>query len=327
MSDYFERIERQLVARVEAGAPRAWRLPRPRWELLGPALAVAVVIAVAMVFLGLPRSGGRLTPSVSLPRPQLVLRIAGTPSPTAVSRTASVYAQRVHLVFPHARVRRAGSTVSVSGVRPRARGELVALAGRGGLRMYDWEASVVLAPGRTAAAGLTRQGARALLVSQGSGTASPGSIGAESRRAAERAGRGVTVVGAIGGGGYYALRGAPVLTSADVDIAAVGRDAGGQLAVELTLTGTGQRAFQRLTAGVALRGSVDSTLSRKLYQHFAIVVGDRLLSVPYVDFQQYPDGVLGDRAEIAGSFTPVQARELSVEIATGPLPATLRAQP
>ncbi len=50
MSDYFDRVERQIVQRVEAGAPRSSRRPAA-CGYLATAAAVAVVIVVVGVFL------------------------------------------------------------------------------------------------------------------------------------------------------------------------------------------------------------------------------------------------------------------------------------
>ena len=58
MSDYFDRIEQQLVQRVEAGAPREYRLRVP-WGGLAAAAVVLVVVAVAGAFLLTLRSGPR----------------------------------------------------------------------------------------------------------------------------------------------------------------------------------------------------------------------------------------------------------------------------
>ena len=56
MTDYFDRIEQQLVQRVEAGAPSASRLRVP-WGGLAAAAVVLVVVVVAGAFLVTLRSG------------------------------------------------------------------------------------------------------------------------------------------------------------------------------------------------------------------------------------------------------------------------------
>jgi SecD/SecF fusion protein len=46
-------------------------------------------------------------------------------------------------------------------------------------------------------------------------------------------------------------------------------------------------------------------------QHFAIVLDNRLVSVPYIDFQQNPDGIdARNGSEIDGGFTASSAQHL-----------------
>ena len=60
-------------------------------------------------------------------------------------------------------------------------------------------------------------------------------------------------------------------------------------------------------------------------QHFAIVIDDRIVSVPYLNFR---DGAGRDRrrdggAQIQGGLTPETARQTAAILSTGPLPAAL----
>ena len=59
-------------------------------------------------------------------------------------------------------------------------------------------------------------------------------------------------------------------------------------------------------------------------QHFAIVLDNQLISVPYIDFQQNPDGIDGrNGSQIAGGFTIQSAQDLANLLKTGALPVAL----
>ena len=58
--------------------------------------------------------------------------------------------------------------------------------------------------------------------------------------------------------------------------------------------------------------------------HFAIVLDNKLISVPYIDPQQIPDGIDGSNgSQIWGSFTIKSAQRLANLIKTGALPIKL----
>ena len=64
-------------------------------------------------------------------------------------------------------------------------------------------------------------------------------------------------------------------------------------------------------------------------QHFAIVIDDRIVSVPYVNFDMAPNGIDGadgaqiQGVQIQGGLTPETARQTAAILGTGPLPAAL----
>jgi SecD/SecF fusion protein len=69
-----------------------------------------------------------------------------------------------------------------------------------------------------------------------------------------------------------------------------------------------------------------SSAGQILNQHFAIVRDNRLISVPFIDYKQYPDGFRGDNgAGIGGNFTADSARELTILLRYGSLPVVLTA--
>jgi SecD/SecF fusion protein len=59
-------------------------------------------------------------------------------------------------------------------------------------------------------------------------------------------------------------------------------------------------------------------------QHIAIVLDDRIASVPFIDFRQVPDGIDGrEGAQIQGGLTPERTRQIAAILNSGPMPATL----
>ena len=69
-----------------------------------------------------------------------------------------------------------------------------------------------------------------------------------------------------------------------------------------------------------------SSLGESLNQHFAITLDNVLLSVPFIDYKQYPDGITGENgADVFGSFTTQSAKTLATLLRYGPLPVNLTA--
>ena len=102
--------------------------------------------------------------------------------------------------------------------------------------------------------------------------------------------------------------------------------------VTFDFTGGGARKWQEVTREIAQRGqgfvitadgqTVSDTQSRA--QHFAIVLDDQLVSVPFIDFQQNPDGIDGSAgSQISGGFTTKSAQALANQLKYGALPLEL----
>lgn len=127
--------------------------------------------------------------------------------------------------------------------------------------------------------------------------------------------------------GYYVLDDAPALGNRDITDPqeAVNPPPGsGQPSVTFNFTSDGRRAFRALTKVIARRGATRSAGGKTDFQHFAIVLDDRVISVPSIDFHQYPDGVdAGTGGEIVGGFTVTSARLLAQILQTGVLPVSL----
>ena len=94
--------------------------------------------------------------------------------------------------------------------------------------------------------------------------------------------------------------------------------------VTFDFSSKGKREFQNVTANIAHRGDLVSSPGQTLNQHFAVALDNRLITVPFIDFKQYPNGISGDNgADIAGSFTIASAKDLATILRYGPLPVTL----
>ena len=95
--------------------------------------------------------------------------------------------------------------------------------------------------------------------------------------------------------------------------------------VTFGFSGTGKKAFQDVTAQIANRGSLVSGLGQSLNQHFAVALDNQLITVPFIDYKQYPDGINGDNgADISGSFSISSAQDLANELRLGALPIKLK---
>jgi preprotein translocase subunit SecD len=355
MSDYFDRVERQIMQRVEAGVPRASRRPSVL-GYLATAAAVLVVIVVAGVFL-LVHSSSPTTPTTpSAPAGGHtgtgVTFTAKTIDPharlgPALDRSVTILRERLRSDFPGIRVERIGNDVVVmpptGGAATRAR--ILALAAPGRLEMYDWEANVITPNGKTVASQLTAQDPTALEISQGAGSAATGEPGAgamsraqASAVAAKRPGsvivQAVAPVATLGAGTggrnarfFVVANLVPGLSGQDLTHPkAIANSAVGTPDISFGFTAAGAVAFRSLTRSVAHRGELVSSPGETLDQHFAIAIDGRLISVPYIDFKQYPDGIAPTNgADIAGGFTLQSARDLATILRYGPLPVELHA--
>ena len=85
---------------------------------------------------------------------------------------------------------------------------------------------------------------------------------------------------------------------------AAGHDPSGAADVTFGFTSKGDSAFQHVTAAIARRGELDSIGQTSLIQHFAVALDNKLITVPQIDYHQYPHGVNGDHgATISAGLT------------------------
>ena len=128
--------------------------------------------------------------------------------------------------------------------------------------------------------------------------------------------------------GWFALGGEPALTDADIAGAEPTVDRTTQEpAVMVELTAGGHAAFADLTRDLARRGAERVGAGAddlEAMQHLAIVIDDRIVAVPFINFREAPDGIDGaGGAQITGGLTPETARQTAAIVSTGPLPAAL----
>src|SRR3954465_4395905 len=107
-----------------------------------------------------------------------------------------------------------------------------------------------------------------------------------------------------------------------------GAGGNGQPIVTFDFTDKGRKQWQKTTSEIAHRGRgsfIPGNDPSAAFQHFAIVLDNELISVPFIDFQQNPDGIDGaNGSQISGSFTIDSAQRLANLLKTGALPIKLQ---
>ncbi|HYZ81075.1 MAG TPA: hypothetical protein VE571_07390 [Solirubrobacteraceae bacterium] len=127
------------------------------------------------------------------------------------------------------------------------------------------------------------------------------------------------------GAQFFVMRDRVALTGSDITHPRASTDAGGAPSVTFNFTRTGRAAFQQATRAIAHRGAHVSLGGETLDQHFAVALDNQLVTVPSIDFRQYPDGVPGaNGADITGGLTPATARDMATQLRYGALPLALR---
>ncbi len=289
--DFIAQLRRQLVD----AAGRTHRLPVVSLAWLRPALVTATVIAAVVagvIALGVPANDDEPVGTGAT----VAFRITGGDAAAA----AAVLQDRLDAVALAGTVRAASGHVLVdlADDTPADRRTLDGLTRPGRLAIYEWEANLV------GEGPLTREAAGRLTER------------ADGRRMVEH------------GGGWYVLEDKPALTNRDLAGAEQIIELGaGEPGVALSFTDEGKTAFHELTRDVARRGAdlaVPGVPAIESAQHFAIVVDGRVTALPYINFQEAPDGVDGEGgAQISGGLTLQSARELAAVLDSGPLPGAL----
>jgi SecD/SecF fusion protein len=126
---------------------------------------------------------------------------------------------------------------------------------------------------------------------------------------------------------FYVLDDKPALSGTDIKNPEQNFDSSpggtGQPIVTFDFTDKGRKTWEQVTREIAQRGQraqLPGTPPDAAAQHFAIVLDNRLVSVPFIDFQQNPDGIDGrNGAQIEGGFTIQTAQDLANLLKTGAL--------
>ncbi len=131
---------------------------------------------------------------------------------------------------------------------------------------------------------------------------------------------------------WWVIRDQPVLSGTDITNPEQAFDQGvsNEPIVTMEFTDEGRRAFQRTTQAIAERGLDNAALSGGLTDpvaashHFAIRLDDQLISTPYINFRENPEGIDGSTgASISGGFTIQSAQDLARLLKVGALPVEL----
>jgi len=131
---------------------------------------------------------------------------------------------------------------------------------------------------------------------------------------------------------WYAVQDNPALRGTDIKNPEQNFDQGaggsGAPIVTFDFTSKGRKVWQNVTRTIAQRGQaaqLPGTPTQAAAQHFAIVLDNELVSVPFIDFRQNPDGIDGaNGSQIEGGFTIQSAQRLANLLKTGALPVKLQ---
>jgi preprotein translocase subunit SecD len=306
-SDYIPRLRAELL---RAGARRQtsrWRPVRVPMRPLIPVAAAALIVAALVV--AWPTGRENETAAPQTPTTEFAYRT----DPAGADEVARILGARLATAGVDAEVSVSGGRLTITAPEA-ARADVAALTQRGVFSIYDWETSVLGPSGRPAPSDPSVTGGadagRSSAVSK-----------AEAQARGDRAGSG-RLVRADGGAPdqWFALGGDPWMANACVDRARPGTDrTSGEPTVTIDLNAEGRQVFAELTRQLAQRGA-----DRQGNQHLALVIDDRIVSVPYIDYRQAPDGLSGaDGIQIAGGLTKATARTTAAILSSGPLPAAV----
>jgi SecD/SecF fusion protein len=126
---------------------------------------------------------------------------------------------------------------------------------------------------------------------------------------------------------FFVLHDHFALQGSEVTNPEASTDSGGSPDVTFGFTSKGSKAFQRVTGTIAHRGAGLGLGANKNYQHFATALDTQLLTVPDINYNDYPDGIVNTGgsggAEIDGNFTEQTATDLATQLRLGALPIDL----
>jgi SecD/SecF fusion protein len=123
---------------------------------------------------------------------------------------------------------------------------------------------------------------------------------------------------------FFVLKDHVALFGTDITNPQQTTDNAGQPDVSFGFNSRGQNEFQKVTGQIAERGALISGLGGALNQHFAVALDTQLVTVPQIDYKQYPNGIIGGGADITGGFTTSSAQQLAQVLRLGALPIRLK---
>ncbi len=141
---------------------------------------VAAVIAVVVIAASVGRPAGHGFPAAGAEATAIVLTpaSAGPGSRSALNADVAVLRHRLRSSFSDVKLALVGDAIVLTHIPRAQRPNVLRLTVPGRLRFPDWEANALTPQGKTVASQLPTQDPRATQISQGSGLAVPGSIGA-----------------------------------------------------------------------------------------------------------------------------------------------------
>ena len=131
---------------------------------------------------------------------------------------------------------------------------------------------------------------------------------------------------------WWVLEDNPVLSGSDIKNPEQNFEngTGGPPIVTMEFSDKGRKAFAATTRAIAQRGADNSSINGGLQNpigasmSFAIRLDNELISTPYINFRENPDGIDGSQgAQISGGFTITTAQDLARLLKIGALPLRL----
>src|SRR3954449_1518033 len=129
---------------------------------------------------------------------------------------------------------------------------------------------------------------------------------------------------------WWVIRDNPGLSGTDIKNPEQNFDqrAGNEPIVTFDFSDKGRKAFQSITRKVAQRGSDNANPLNndptQNSQHFAIALDNQLVSTPFINYQENPDGIDGSTgAQSSGGLTIKNAQDLANVLKIGALPLRL----
>jgi SecD/SecF fusion protein len=128
---------------------------------------------------------------------------------------------------------------------------------------------------------------------------------------------------------WWVLRDDPALSGTDIRNPEQNFDqqGGNEPIVSFDFTDKGRKAFQNTTRAIAIRGQDNAPPGAdpaNASQHFAITLDNELVSTPFINYRENPDGIDGTNgAQISGGFTITSAQDLAKILKIGALPLRL----